>query len=110
MDNPDIFAESGALHPPTMTFTRRLLLKIAPFLFVRGSASAVDAPQPFGAEFPNLESLTTGEWWTKNAAAAAKNEKKKAKGKGGGGGWRQRTAAGGGGAPNALRSRDAQVL
>ena len=71
---------------PTMTFTRRLLLKIAPFLFVRGSASAADAPQPFGAEFPNLESLTTGEWWTKNAAAAAKNEKKKAKGKGKGGG------------------------
>jgi len=69
-----------------MTFTRRLLLKIAPFLFVRGSASAADNPQPFGAEFPNLESLTTGEWWTKNAAAAAKNEKKKAKGKGKGGG------------------------
>jgi len=69
-----------------MTFTRRLRLKIAPFLFVRGSASAADNPQPFGAEFPNLESLTTGEWWTKNAAAAAKNEKKKAKGKGKGGG------------------------
>ena len=84
MDNPDIFADSGSLQPPTMTFTRRILLKIAPFLFVRGSASAVDAPQPFGTEFPNLESLTTGEWWTKNAAAAAKNEKKKAKGKGGG--------------------------
>lgn len=66
-----------------MTFTRRLLLKIAPFLFVRSSASAVDDPQPFGGEFPNLDSLTTGDWWVKNAAAAAQNAKKKAKGKAG---------------------------
>jgi hypothetical protein len=44
-----------------MSFTRRLLLKIAPFFFVRASASAADDPQPFGTEFPNLESLTTGE-------------------------------------------------
>ena len=51
-----------------------------------GSASAVDNPQPFGAEFPNLESLTTGEWWTKGVQAAAQNETKKAKGKGKGGG------------------------
>lgn len=86
MDNPDIFAESGALLPLIMTFTRRLLLKLAPFLFVRGSASAVDNPQPFGTEFPNLESLTTGEWWTKGVQAAAQNEKKKGKGKGKGGG------------------------
>ncbi|MFM7606966.1 MAG: hypothetical protein ACKO8Z_17435, partial [Prosthecobacter sp.] len=69
-----------------MTFTRRLLLKIAPFLFVRASVSAADAPQPFGAEFPNLESLTTGEWWKKGMQAATQNEKKKAKGKGKGGG------------------------
>lgn len=66
-----------------MTFTRRLLLKTAPFLFVRSSASAVDDPQPFGGEFPNLDSLTTGDWWVKHAAAAAQNAKKKAKGKAG---------------------------
>lgn len=69
-----------------MSFTRRLLLKIAPFFFVRASASAADDPQPFGTEFPNLESLTTGEWWKKGMQAAAQNEKKKAKGKGKGGG------------------------
>jgi hypothetical protein len=33
---------------------------------------AQDAPQPFGAKFPKLESLTTGEWWKVTAAAAAK--------------------------------------
>ena len=77
MDNPDIFEAAAPLQPPTMTFTRRLLLKIAPFLFVRGSASAADNPQPFGTEFPNLESLTTGEWWKKGVQAAAQNEKKK---------------------------------
>lgn len=66
-----------------MTLTRRLLLKITPLLLFRGRAKAVDTATPFGTEFPNLESLTTGEWWTKNAAAAARNEKKKTKGKGG---------------------------
>jgi len=40
-------------------------------------AAARDAAQPFGAEFPNLDSLTTGEWWTKGVAAAGN-----AKGKG----------------------------
>lgn len=30
---------------------------------------ADDAAPLFGAEFPNLESLTTGEWWTKGVAA-----------------------------------------
>ncbi len=44
----------------------------------------MDAPQPFGAAFPNLESLTTGEWWTKGAMAAAPGAPNKAKGKGGG--------------------------
>ncbi len=35
-----------------------------------GEVAARDAAQPFGSEFPNLESLTTGEWWTKGVAAA----------------------------------------
>ncbi|MCX6939149.1 MAG: hypothetical protein NTX09_00160 [Verrucomicrobia bacterium] len=38
-------------------------------------------PQPFGAEFPELDSLATGEWWTKSAGAAAAG-KGKNKGKG----------------------------
>ncbi len=40
------------------------------------------APQPFGAEFPNLESLTTGQWWTRGVAAAQAKGKGKAKGGG----------------------------
>ena len=38
---------------------------------------------PFGAEFPNLESLTTGQWWTRDAGAASQ-AKGKAKAKGAG--------------------------
>ena len=49
-----------------------------------GDSFALDAAQPFGAEFPELESLTTGEWWTKSAMAAAQGAPNKAKGKGGG--------------------------
>lgn len=30
-----------------------------------GSISAREAAQPFGAEFPNLDSLAAGEWWTR---------------------------------------------
>lgn len=37
--------------------------------------------KPFGTEFPNLESLTTGKWWAQEAAP--KNQTK-GKGKGGG--------------------------
>ncbi len=29
-----------------------------------GTSLAQETAQPFGAEFPKLESLTTGEWWT----------------------------------------------
>ncbi|MBL9116454.1 MAG: metallophosphoesterase [Verrucomicrobiaceae bacterium] len=43
---------------------------------------AQDAAQPFGAEFPTLDSLTTGEWWKKGTAAAANTKKGKGKGKG----------------------------
>ena len=44
--------------------------------------AAADNPQPFGSEFPNLDSLATGEWWAKPAAtaAAAKAEPKKKQG------------------------------
>ena len=38
-------------------------------------------PLPFGAEFPELDSLATGEWWTKGTGAAAAG-KSKNKGKG----------------------------
>ena len=31
--------------------------------------AAREAVQPFGAEFKNLETLTTGQWWTKGAGA-----------------------------------------
>ena len=54
-------------------------------LALKPSASlAQEAPPPFGKAFPQLESLTTGDWWTKGTLAAAQNEKQKAKGKGGG--------------------------
>lgn len=62
-----------------MTFTRRLFLKLVPFLFVRPPRSYADVPQPFGAKFPNLDSLTTGEWWSKGTLTAAPNANKKAK-------------------------------
>jgi hypothetical protein len=48
----------------------------------RSALLAQEAGQPFGAEFPNLESLTIGEWWTKATAGYAK-AKSKAKGAGG---------------------------
>lgn len=47
-----------------------------------GELFAQDAAPPFGAEYPNLESLTTGRWWTKGVAAsgqALKNTKTKAR-------------------------------
>ena len=54
-------------------------------------ATAQDAAPPFGAEFPNLDSQTTGQWWLKKAAPAAapkanvkaKEKAKAKKGKGG---------------------------
>ncbi len=51
--------------------------------FRPGAMPAQDATQPFGPEFLNLESLTTGEWWTRTAAAPGKG-KAKVKAKGGG--------------------------
>ena len=65
-----------------MTFAGCLFLKLVPFLFVRPSGIAAGAQQPFGAEFPQLESLATGEWWAKGTLAAAQDEKQKQKAKG----------------------------
>ena len=44
---------------------------------------AQDVAPPFGTEFPNLESLTTGQWWIKGAAAST-SASPKTKTKGGG--------------------------
>lgn len=59
-----------------MTFTRRLLLQVAPFLFWRGSSSlsAAANPEPvlpFGEKFAELDSLAVGDWWTKKPKGKA---------------------------------------
>ncbi len=51
-----------------MKISRRILLKISPFIFWQGSASGIlaataESPAPFGEGFPMLDSLATGEWW-----------------------------------------------
>jgi len=53
-----------------MKLTRRLLLKVVPFIFWRGSSSSLSAAVaepalPYGAEFTTLDSLAVGDWWTK---------------------------------------------
>ena len=55
-----------------MNLSRRFLLKLSALLCWRGPSTwlrAADAanPQPFGAEFPNLDSLAVGEWWSKTS-------------------------------------------
>ena len=35
-------------------------------------AADTNSAQPFGADFPNLDSLTTDRWWTKGIAAPDK--------------------------------------
>ncbi len=71
-------------NPPALT--RRDALKLTAagltaLVIDPTSLTAQEAAQPFGAEFPNLDSLATGEWWAKGAAAAG-NPKAKGKGKG----------------------------
>ncbi len=69
-----------------MKFTRRDLLKSAPLLLVPAPArAAADPALPFGADFPKLESLTTGEWWKQGLAGAAArpNSKPRPAGEGG---------------------------
>lgn len=51
-----------------MNITRRFLLKLTPLLFWRGSTSSLAAAEseavlPFGATYPQLDSLAVGEWW-----------------------------------------------
>jgi len=51
-----------------MKISRRILLKISPLIFWQGSVTRVLAasgedPQPFGKDYPKLDSLATGEWW-----------------------------------------------
>jgi hypothetical protein len=50
----------------TMKISRRLLLKLTPLLFWRGSpfrlfAAEAEPAKPFSAAFPKLDSLATGE-------------------------------------------------
>jgi hypothetical protein len=68
-----------------MKLNRRKLLQATPLVFLRTSAIAADAAEPFGEKYPDLESLTTGEWWTKGTLAAASNDKLNGKRKGKGG-------------------------
>lgn len=53
-----------------MKFSRRFLLKISPFIFLKGTATqvlaaAAESSQPFGEKYAALDSLASGEWWTK---------------------------------------------
>lgn len=65
---------------------RRTFLKSVPAVAAATQLlPAQDATQPFGTEFPMLDSQTTGTWWTPRAVAAPKanpDAKGKAKGKG----------------------------
>ena len=47
----------------------------APFL------AAEESPQPFGADFPQLDNLATGEWWTRADSSVPAKGKGKSKGK-----------------------------
>lgn len=55
-----------------MNLTRRVVLKLAAlFWWGRGATTgkaaetAVESRQPFGSDFPNLDSFAVGEWWKK---------------------------------------------
>jgi len=66
-----------------MKLTRLRLLQSAPLLLLPHATQAADEAMPFGAAFPELESLTTGEWWKRTAQTAVDAKPKKGKGKGG---------------------------
>jgi hypothetical protein len=69
-----------------MKLSRRSFLKATPAALLATPAFSLDGSLPFGDAFPQLESLTTGEWWNVAAqAAAAPKAKGKGKAKGGGG-------------------------
>ncbi len=53
-----------------MNTTRRIFLKLAALASASGPvplahAAGAESATPFGAEFPKLDSLATGEWWLK---------------------------------------------
>jgi hypothetical protein len=54
-----------------LTFAGAGVLAIEP-----GVLPAAEVPQPFGAEFPNLDSLATGQWWTKGKTPPDKGKNK----------------------------------
>lgn len=56
-----------------MNFTRRFFLRIVPLFFARIPRTPADEAAPFGSKFPGLDSLTTGEWWSKGTRAPANN-------------------------------------
>jgi len=49
-----------------------------------GELPAQTPANPFGPEFPNLDSLTTGQWWTRGSAATGARAKGKSRGSRGG--------------------------
>ncbi len=60
-----------------MNITRRFLLKLTPLLFWRGSTSSLaaadtEAALPFGATYPQLDSLAVGDWWNAKQPSAKK--------------------------------------
>ena len=66
-----------------MKMNRRTAIKataagLGALAFEPGQLTAQEAVQPFGVEFPNLESLTTGEWWKRGAAQSPLKGKGKA--------------------------------
>ncbi len=51
-----------------MKVSRRILLKLSPFIFWQGTAARIlaasgESAMPFGEKYPQLDSLATGEWW-----------------------------------------------
>lgn len=69
---------------PRMNLTRRLVCKLTPLLFWRSASSSVTGTEPapafpFGSDNPDLDTLTTGEWWLRGVRSAAAGESNNAK-------------------------------
>jgi hypothetical protein len=62
-----------------MNISRRDFLKKTPLVLIPLTAIGADEllSSPFGAKFPKLESLTTGEWWKAAVPAAGRDGKKR---------------------------------
>src|SRR5687768_13935567 len=91
-DSP-IRARTAALNQFSKTLMKAIDRRTAIKLAAAGAGALTLGPealpaqfpaQPFGAEFPNLDSLTTGEWWMRGAAAAPQPKAKAKKTKGAG--------------------------